>query len=43
MTEIENLRRIAESKASALEDEVSALREEVKSLKELLEPSGGKE
>jgi hypothetical protein len=36
MTEIENLRKVAESRANALENEVSMLREEVKSLKDLL-------
>jgi predicted nucleic acid-binding Zn-ribbon protein len=36
MTEIENLRKVAESRADALENEVSILREEVKSLKDLL-------
>ncbi|MEM2117574.1 MAG: hypothetical protein QW386_00960 [Candidatus Bathyarchaeia archaeon] len=36
MIEIEKLRKIAESKVTALESEVSMLREEVKSLRELL-------
>jgi predicted nucleic acid-binding Zn-ribbon protein len=36
MTEIENLRKVAESRANTLENEVSMLREEVKSLKDLL-------
>jgi predicted nucleic acid-binding Zn-ribbon protein len=36
MTEIGNLRKVAESRANALENEVSMLREEVKSLKDLL-------
>ena len=39
MTEIENLRKLAESRANALEDEVVTLREEAKSLRDLLEPS----
>lgn len=37
MTEIENLREVAESKANALENEVSMLKEEARSLKDLLE------
>ena len=36
MIEIEKLRKVAESKASALESEVGMLREEVKSLRDLL-------
>lgn len=36
MIEIEELRKVAESRATALEQEVSTLREEVKSLKDLL-------
>jgi predicted nucleic acid-binding Zn-ribbon protein len=36
MIEIEKLRKVAESKAVALEGEVTMLREEVKSLRELL-------
>jgi len=36
MIEIEKLKKMAESKASALEGEVSMLREEVKSLRDLL-------
>ena len=36
MDEIEELREVAESRATALEEEVSTLREEVKSLKDLL-------
>jgi len=36
MLEIEELKKMAESKVSALESEVAMLREEVKSLKELL-------
>lgn len=36
MIEIDKLRKVAESRASALESEVSMLREEVKSLRELL-------
>jgi chromosome segregation ATPase len=36
MVEIDNLRKTAESRATALESEVSMLREEVKSLRELL-------
>jgi predicted nucleic acid-binding Zn-ribbon protein len=36
MGEIENLRKVAESRADALETEVSGLREEVRSLKDLL-------
>jgi len=36
MVEIEELKKMAESKVSALESEVAMLREEVKSLKELL-------
>ncbi|MEM3458430.1 MAG: hypothetical protein QXN36_02225 [Candidatus Bathyarchaeia archaeon] len=36
MIEIEKLRKVAESKVTALESEVSMLREEVKSLRELL-------
>ena len=36
MVEIDKLRKVAESKVSALESEVSMLREEVKSLRDLL-------
>ena len=36
VTEIENLTKVAQSRANALENEVSMLREEVKSLKDLL-------
>jgi DNA repair exonuclease SbcCD ATPase subunit len=36
MIEIENLRKVAESRVSALEGEVTMLREEVKSLRDLL-------
>ena len=36
MTEIENLRKVAEARANALENEVGTLREEVRSLKDLL-------
>jgi hypothetical protein len=36
MVEIENLRRVAESRADALENEVTRLREEVKSFRDLL-------
>jgi hypothetical protein len=36
MVEIENLRRVAESRVDALESEVSMLRNEVKSLRDLL-------
>jgi hypothetical protein len=36
MVEIEKLKKMAESKISALENEVSIMREEVKSLRELL-------
>jgi chromosome segregation ATPase len=36
MVEIENLRRVAESRVDALESEVSTLRSEVKSLRDLL-------
>jgi len=36
MIEIEKLRRVAESRADALESEVSMLRQEVKSLRDLL-------
>mgnify|MGYP002153768250 CR=1 FL=1 len=36
MIEIEKLRKVAESKVSALESEVTMLREEVKSLRDLL-------
>jgi predicted nucleic acid-binding Zn-ribbon protein len=36
MIEIDKLRKVAESRASALESEVSMLREEVKSLRDLL-------
>lgn len=36
MIEIDKLRKVAESRASALESEVSMLREEVRSLRELL-------
>ena len=36
MTEIEKLKKVAESRANALEDEVTQLREEIKNLKELL-------
>lgn len=36
MIEIDKLRKVAESRASALESEVGMLREEVKSLRELL-------
>lgn len=36
MIEIEKLKKVAESRVSALESEVSMLREEVKSLRELL-------
>jgi predicted nucleic acid-binding Zn-ribbon protein len=36
MVEIEKLKKVAESRADALENEVSQLREEIKSLKELL-------
>lgn len=36
LLEIEELKKVAESKVSALESEVSMLREEVKSLKEML-------
>ena len=37
MTEIENLREVAESKANELENEVGMLKEEARSLKDLLE------
>jgi DNA repair exonuclease SbcCD ATPase subunit len=40
MTEIEKLKKVAESRANALEDEVTQLRDEIKNLKELL---GGSE
>ena len=36
MTEIEKLKKVAESRANALENEVTQLREEIKNLKELL-------
>jgi predicted nucleic acid-binding Zn-ribbon protein len=36
MAEIENLRKVAASRADALESEVSVLREEVRSLRDLL-------
>ena len=36
MIEIDKLRKVAESKATALESEVGMLREEAKSLRELL-------
>jgi predicted nucleic acid-binding Zn-ribbon protein len=36
MVEIENLRKVAESRADALENEVTRLREEVKSFRDLL-------
>jgi chromosome segregation ATPase len=36
MTEIENLRKVAEARANTLENEVGTLREEVRSLKDLL-------
>jgi predicted nucleic acid-binding Zn-ribbon protein len=36
MLEIENLRKVAESRADALENEVTRLREEVKSFRDLL-------
>jgi uncharacterized protein YlxW (UPF0749 family) len=36
MIEIDSLRKVAESRATALEDEVGMLREELKSLRELL-------
>jgi len=36
MIEIDKLRKVAESRAMALESEVSMMREEVKSLRELL-------
>jgi len=36
MSEIENLRKVAEARANALENEVGTLREEVRSLKDLL-------
>ena len=36
LLEIEKLKKMAESKVSALESEISMLREEVKSLRELL-------
>jgi predicted nucleic acid-binding Zn-ribbon protein len=36
MVEIEKLRKIAESRADALENEVGVLREEVRSLRDLL-------
>lgn len=36
MTEIDKLRKVAESRATALESEVVMLREEAKSLRELL-------
>jgi hypothetical protein len=36
MVEIDKLRKVAESRATALESEVSMLREEVRSLRELL-------
>lgn len=36
MTEIENLRKVAEARADTLENEVGTLREEVRSLKDLL-------
>jgi len=36
MVEIEKLKKMAESKISALENEVTIMREEVKSLRELL-------
>ena len=40
MTEIVELRRVAESKADALESEVNMLREEVRSLRDFLGYSG---
>jgi hypothetical protein len=40
MTEIAQLRRVAESKADALESEVNMLREEVRSLRDFLGYSG---
>ena len=36
MDDIERLKKVAESRANALEDEVTQLREEIKNLKELL-------
>jgi septal ring factor EnvC (AmiA/AmiB activator) len=36
MVEIEELKKLAESRADALEDEINQLREEIRSLKELL-------
>jgi predicted nucleic acid-binding Zn-ribbon protein len=36
MVEIEKLKKVAESRADALENEVNQLREEMKSLRELL-------
>lgn len=36
MTEIENLRKVAEARANTLENEVGTLREEVRSLRDLL-------
>ncbi|MGQ9552334.1 MAG: hypothetical protein ACUVUE_07905 [Candidatus Bathycorpusculaceae bacterium] len=43
MVEIEKLKRVAESRANALENEVAMLREDLKSLKELLGHSEEKE
>ena len=42
LTEVEELKRVAELRANALEVEVSQLREEIKSLREVLEPDVNK-
>ena len=42
LAEVEELKRVAELRASALEEEVSQLREEIKSLREVLELEGNK-
>ncbi len=39
LVEVEDLRRVAESRASALESEINQLREEIRSLRELLDLS----
>jgi hypothetical protein len=42
LTEVDELKRVAELRANALEVEVSHLREEIKALREVLEPEGDK-
>jgi len=40
LAEAEELRKVAQSRADALENEVSQLRQEIKALKELLDSTG---